>query len=133
MNALLAVESHRSCDAAGAFETSRVLVTRVRAVHAAKSVHAGGGDDGVHHRVPAVAGIERIVLVEFTNRGRGHAHRRSVVARTEHEPLEPRRRAGNLTAVKEPACGLDLSFDPDPTREPDVRLDLRQERVNELD
>ena len=61
VNALLAVEPHRQRDATRSRETGFIGVAGIGAIDATQVVDARGGHDGVHHRVPAVAGIDLVV------------------------------------------------------------------------
>ena len=134
MNALLAVEAHRQRDLAGAIETGGVLVSGVRAIHAAQPVGARRRDDGLHHGVPAVTGIDRVMLVGLANRRRRHPHRRREVAR-------PRRSAPRDAAMRWRSRARGETRAPSRSAprcrsaacSRDVGLDLRQQRVHELD
>src|SRR6187455_1036678 len=133
MNALFAVEAERLRDATGTLETRRVLEPRIGPVHAAKPVGARGSDDGVHHGVPAVPGIDLVVRVTLPNGSRWHPHRRSVVACTEDERLEPWRRFSDLSRIEIARGSFDLCLDPDAARVSRARFDLREQHVHEHD
>jgi hypothetical protein len=63
VDALFAVEPERACDATRSLEADRILEGTVWAIHAAETMRSRSGDDRVHDRVPAVTGVEFIVLV----------------------------------------------------------------------
>ena len=67
MDALLAIEAQGPGDPAGALEASGILESGIRSVHGAKSVSASRCNNAVHHGMPAMAGIQRIVIVEFAS------------------------------------------------------------------
>ena len=67
VNTLLAIEAHGARNAAGALEAGGVLISRIGAVQAAQSVSARRSHNGVHHRVPAMPGIDLVVLVGFAD------------------------------------------------------------------
>ena len=70
-------------------------------------------DDRVHHRVPAMSGIQLVVRVERPDARRRHAHRRRVVAGAEDQRFQSRRRLRDLAHPDEARRGLDLRLDAD--------------------
>src|SRR4051812_7232376 len=131
MDALLAVEAERARDLAGLFESSFVVERRIRSVETTQPIYARGSDYRLHDGMPAMAGIERVVLVHRADVGRGHPHRRREIALSEDHPLDAWRRRGDLANVHESGGCLDLHREADLPRKSAVRLDLPEQRRDE--
>src|SRR5215468_5833437 len=132
MNALLSVEPHRARDAARALEADNVGVVRVRPINGAQTVRARSRDDRVHRSVPSMAWIQGIVLIECADARGRHSHRRRVVPSAEDERLETTRCLRDLAYPDEAGGRFDLRLDSDASSEVLPKLDLCEQRVDEL-
>ena len=100
VNALLAVEAQCPRDPTGALEANKIAEVGIRSIDATQSVRPRGANDRVHHRVPAMPRVERVILVERPNSRRGHAHRRRVVAGAKDQRLQAGRGTAQSRAPK---------------------------------
>ena len=133
MNAPFAVEAHGSPDLAGLRQALGILDAGERPVDGAFVIGAGGGDDRMHDVVPAMAGIGRVVVVQFSDRFHRHPHRRRVIAGSVHETFQPGGTGRDFPNVDATGRCLDQGLDADGARELPIALDLRQQRFHYID
>src|SRR5262249_48223230 len=104
----------------------RVAEVRERAVDGVETVRAGGDDHARAGVVPEVAGI-------LGRQRPADALARREIAEAEDERLQARRAGGDLLDPRQRRRLLDERLEADPPPEPELRLELLEERLEEPD